>query len=609
MKQRRSILLICLASVAWLFGCGSPAASDDSNAVEQTTAPLAASTASGVVPAGLPSKLLVGLFEDTGGTWMKSSGVPWGARYRYFTKGWVNNWGYGSYDGSWGLSYLKECDSQGYVPAVQYYQIVGEAGGGESATLSKVQNATTMKSYFGDFKIFMQRVKDFGKPVLVLLEADGFGFLEQQTSGNPNTTAAIASTGMPELAGLPNTVAGWGLAFLQIRKAVGATNAILGIHVSAWASGKDIAYFNVTDPLQPEVDKVYSFLSPFGLGANATGQTYDLLVGDPLDRDSDYYRLTQNQDRWWDASDGASISSKSFNRYAEWLRLWNVKASRRWVLWQIPLGNSNQKNVYNNGNPSEGYKDNRPEYFFASGTAHVTTFANDGVIALLFGAGAGGQSSYTNDVYTDGQLFMKSRAGAFLKAGGLPIATGGGSGGASSGGATGAGGSTGSGGSASGGRTGTGGTTASGDLAEYNFESSTQSWMTSGGMLVSDQSSTDRAFAGTHSLKVNVNGAAGTQTVHVASPAVTAGKLVTFHVWLPAGSSIASIQPYVLQGASGGWTWTGSWRSLSQLTAGQWNTITVQAPSNAVTPFAELGVEVTTNATYSGAIYVDAIAW
>lgn len=44
-----------------------------------------------------------------------------------------------------------------------------------------------------------------------------------------------------------------------------------------------------------------------------------------------------------------------------------------------------------------------------------------GAIALLFGAGMPGQSSHLNDVYTDGQLFMKSRAGAFLESGGLTI--------------------------------------------------------------------------------------------------------------------------------------------------------------------------------------------
>jgi hypothetical protein len=64
-----------------------------------------------------------------------------------------------------------------------------------------------------------------------------------------------------------------------------------------------------------------------------------------------------------------------------------------------------------------------------------------------------------------------------------------------------------------------------------------------------------------------------------------------------------------MQGASGGWTWTGSWTAGSSLTGGQWNTITVQVPANAVTPLAELGVEVTTSAAWSSAIYVDAVSW
>lgn len=91
MKKQPSILLVCLALLA--CSCGSPAEISAPIPIEQTRAPLAAATAAGVVPPGLPGKLLVGLFEDTGATWMTSSGVPWGARYRYFTKGWVNNWG------------------------------------------------------------------------------------------------------------------------------------------------------------------------------------------------------------------------------------------------------------------------------------------------------------------------------------------------------------------------------------------------------------------------------------------------------------------------------------------------------------------------------------
>jgi hypothetical protein len=286
---------------------------------------------------------------------------------------------------------------------------------------NKTRDAATMASYFDDFKVLMQRARDFGKPVLVMLEADGFAFIEIQTGENPDAYAAIADSGMPELAGLPNTAAGWGLAFLQIREAVGASNVILGMHISAWATGSDIAYFQTSIDLQPEVDKAYAFLAGFGLAANPTGVCYDVLVGDPLDRDSDYYRLTRSQDRWWDDDDNAPVDTKSFNRYAEWLRLWNRTAGLRWVLWQIPLGNSNHLNVYNDGGPRQGYKDNRTEYFFGAGDAHLRKFADAGVIALLFGPGAGGQSFYTNDFFTDGQLFMKSRAGDFLNAGGLAI--------------------------------------------------------------------------------------------------------------------------------------------------------------------------------------------
>ena len=184
----------------------------------------------------------------------------------------------------------------------------------------------------------------------------------------------------------------------------------------------------MTDALQPHVDTQYAFLAALGLGANATGATFDFTAADPLDADSDWWKVLHGQDKWWDASDTAAITTKSFNRYAEWLRLFNKKSQKRWILWQVPCGNSNNLNVNNGGNPREGYKDNRPEYFFGtSRDAHLTKFAEAGVFALLFGMGEPGVASYTNDTYTDGQLFLKSRAGGMLNAGGFPIARGDGS--------------------------------------------------------------------------------------------------------------------------------------------------------------------------------------
>ncbi len=148
------------------------------------------------------------------------------------------------------------------------------------------------------------------------------------------------------------------------------------------------------------------------------------------------------------------------------------------------------------------------------------------------------------------------------------------------------------------------------DSAQYNFESGTQGWATSGGMITSVASSTANAYAGTHSLAVSFNGSGSdTQQAYVSNPSTPAGKVVTFHVWFPAGSKITAIQPYVQQGASGGWTWTGNYQSVSNLTAGAWNTITVTVPSNAVTPLYQLGVQFFTNAAWTGTCYVDSISW
>ena len=76
--------------------------------------------AAGVIPFGLPSRFTVGLYEENTQTWMSTSGVRWDTRYRYFVNGWVNNWGWGNYDGSWGLAYLQQSDSMGFMPVVQY---------------------------------------------------------------------------------------------------------------------------------------------------------------------------------------------------------------------------------------------------------------------------------------------------------------------------------------------------------------------------------------------------------------------------------------------------------------------------------------------------------
>jgi len=402
-------LLLCLTALAACGGEESLGSVDRSVATSPT----------GHVPDGLPKRLTVGLYAAHGDTWMAESGVAWDARFRYLAKGWRNTFGTGADDGSWARAYMNEANARQEIPVLAYIELMDPT---DNDYLSRIQDPAAMAVYFADFKLLMERVRDFGKPVVVLLENTAFAFIELAARHDPAVPAAVASSGLSELADLPDTVAGWGLAFLRLRRAVGALNAKLAVDVALWASGLDLTYTDTSVPLRPEVDRVWAFLGPMGLQPNVTGDTYDLLSHHVSDYDFDYSALVLNKDLWWITADSAPASSRSFTRTLAWLALWNQRAARRWVLWEIPVGNSNHLNVDNTGQPRGGYRDNRVEWIFGtSGAEHRRALVRAGVAMLLCGLAASTQASVTNDYDSEGNLFMRTYAGAFLGSGGLSL--------------------------------------------------------------------------------------------------------------------------------------------------------------------------------------------
>jgi len=143
------------------------------------------------------------------------------------------------------------------------------------------------------------------------------------------------------------------------------------------------------------------------------------------------------------------------------------------------------------------------------------------------------------------------------------------------------------------------------DTAEYNFEAGTQSWA-AGGTGTSVTQSVGQAYMGSHSLAVNFNGPAGQSSASIASPPIPAGAAVSFHIWIPAGSKVDWLQPYV---QDQNWTWTSNWQPTSSLTAGAWNTVTLTIPSVAVLPLRSVGVQFDTTAQWTGACYIDSVSW
>ena len=142
------------------------------------------------------------------------------------------------------------------------------------------------------------------------------------------------------------------------------------------------------------------------------------------------------------------------------------------------------------------------------------------------------------------------------------------------------------------------------DTAQFNFETGTQGWYGGGGIISGVATSTAQHFAGNQSLAVNFTGAAsGNSSATVNSVAVVPGSTITFHVWIPGGSQITALQPYL---QDNNWSWTAGWNA--SLTANAWNTITLTVPANAVSPLQRLGIYFFTGAGWTGTCYIDGVS-
>ncbi|MGO8838034.1 MAG: cellulase family glycosylhydrolase [Limisphaerales bacterium] len=142
------------------------------------------------------------------------------------------------------------------------------------------------------------------------------------------------------------------------------------------------------------------------------------------------------------------------------------------------------------------------------------------------------------------------------------------------------------------------------DLAQFNFESSSQGWTGGGGIVSGVATSTAQHYAGNQSLAVNFNGSSsGTASPSVGNVAVVPGTTITFHVWIPSGSKVTTLQPYIQDHNN---TWSSSW--YGSFTANAWNTLTLTVPANAVSPLNALGVQFFTSAAWTGTCYIDAVS-
>ena len=183
--------------------------------------------------------------------------------------------------------YIDESVAQGITPVFTYYMIYQSLPGGGSeqqAVLTNLNNTSTMQAYWADLKLFFQTAGAFpNKKVVLHVEPDMWGYV-QQVAGNDNAAsvpAKVSATGVPEVAGLPDNVAGLAQGIVRLRNQY-APNVILGYHVSVWGTGVDIA---LSDPSDGQVDALGNRAGAF---YNSLGAAFDVAFGEFSDRDSAY---------------------------------------------------------------------------------------------------------------------------------------------------------------------------------------------------------------------------------------------------------------------------------------------------------------------------------
>ena len=252
-------------------------------------------------------------------------------------------------------------------------------------TITNLNNTATMTALYNDLKLFFQKAGAFpGTPVVLHVEPDFWGYMEQRSTGDNATTvsAKVSETGIPQLAGLPSNVAGFARAVVKLRDTY-APNVILGYHVSVWGTNFDIALSNPSDAM---VDTLASRAAAF---YNSLGANFDIAFAEFSDRDSGFYQYVYGDSgrSWWDAED--------FRRNVRFLAGFSAATHKRIVMWQIPLGNTRMR-AENNTN--DHYQDNRPEWLLDEpARTHLTAYRDAGVVAFLFGRGAGGPTCACDD--------------------------------------------------------------------------------------------------------------------------------------------------------------------------------------------------------------------
>jgi hypothetical protein len=252
----------------------------------------------------------------------------------------------------------KQADAIGAVPMFTLYQM---ASAGDS-NISGISDATFMSPIWANTVLLFQRLAIYGKPALVNIEPDFWGYTEQKSAGAPkNLPVKVSIT--PDCASLPDDLTGFVSCVLTIARKY-APKAYVGFSPSEWGAGK--------------LSDVVTFMQNVGADKG------DIVVIQTLDRDSGCFEAATEGDCkragsgwYWDES---NTTHPNFQDHLANVKAFHAGLKLPAVWWQTPLGVP----AATPGGTTNHYRDNRMHYFLTHGSELVAA----GGLGIVFGAGA-----------------------------------------------------------------------------------------------------------------------------------------------------------------------------------------------------------------------------
>ena len=385
------------------------------------------------LPARWPSaNLELGMSDAPGGAASMRATAPFAFRSQYLAGG-VNTghgWSTWNTDGAFVTYYVQDSAANHITPVFDYYQLLqsapGDSRGEADANLANLNNRATMAAYYDDLRLFFQRAGAFPNTTVILhVEPDLWGYIEQRARNDDARTvpASVASSGVPELAGLPDDATGFAQAVIRLRDRY-APNVLVAYHMSIWGTMHDTLYEKTAD-----VDALATRAAAFYA---SLGARFDIAFTDGPDRDAAFRQIVLGDPNAWYGPD-------DYARHVRFLSTFVAKSHPRLVLWQIPLGNTKMRAMDNTWGH---YQDNHVEWLLDDASrAHLDAYRKAGVVAFIFGGGADGTTCacdarhdgvtnpapFNNNTATslnadDDGGFFKQKAAAYYAAGPIPLA-------------------------------------------------------------------------------------------------------------------------------------------------------------------------------------------